>query len=96
MSVRFHETALRDLEDIHDTIARDNPSAASGVLLRIDHSIALLERFPQIGRPGLVNGTREKPVPRTPYIVVYEQIGAFDLLILTIVHGRLKYPRLEP
>ncbi|MEO1016546.1 MAG: type II toxin-antitoxin system RelE/ParE family toxin [Pseudomonadota bacterium] len=92
MNIRFHETALRDLTHIRDTISEDDPRAAENMLLRIDHSIALLEKFPQLGRPGHVAGTREKPVPRTPYIVVYEQVDEFDLWILTIIHSRQQYP----
>ena len=92
MAVRFHQTALRDLEHIRDTIAEADPAAATSVLVRIDHSITMLDTFPDLGRPGLVPGTREKPVPRTPYVVVYERVGAKELWILTIIHGRQRYP----
>lgn len=92
MNIRFHENAVADLDYIRTSIAIDDPRAAQAVLLRIDHSIALLESFPQISRVGLVEGTREKPVSRTPYIVVYEQVGAFDIWILNVIHGRQSYP----
>ncbi len=92
MTVRFHETALRDIEHIRDRVAEDNPEAAKAVLERIDRSITLLDEFNDIGRAGIVSGTREKPVPRTPYVVVYELAGPSEIWILTIVHGRQRYP----
>ena len=92
MTIRFHETALRDLEHIRDPIAEADPRIAEIVLVRIDHSISVLDTFPDLGRPGLVPGTREKPVPRTPFVVVYEKVGATELWILTIVHWRQHYP----
>ena len=48
--------------------------------------------MPGLGRPGLVEGTREKPVPRTPYIIVYELVGDEELWVLTIIHARRQYP----
>ena len=40
-------------------------------------------------------GTREKAVPRTPYVIVYERAGVDELRILTVVHGRQQYPPAE-
>ena len=39
---------------------------------RILDALQLLELFPESGRPGRVEGTRELVVPRLPYIVVYQ------------------------
>ena len=92
MNIRFHDTALRDLQHIRDTISQDNPRAADNIILRIDHSISLLEQFPRIGRPGGVEDTRELSVPKTPYIVVYEEPDEFEIWILTVIHERQQYP----
>ncbi len=92
MNVRFHRTALADLQRIRNWIAEDSPRAADHVILRIDQSISLLESFPRIGRTGLVEDTREISVPNTPYIVVYTEPDAYEIWILRIIHGRQKYP----
>ena len=92
MNVRFHTTALADLQSIHDWIAEDSPRAADNVILRIDQSISLLEKFPRIGRPGLVADTRELSVPNTPYIVVYTEPDEYEIWILRVIHARQKYP----
>lgn len=43
--------------------------------------------MPQMGRIGLRTGTRERVVPRTPYIVVY-RIGSDALDILHVFDAR--------
>lgn len=92
LNVRFQERALSDLQTIHDWIAQDDPRAADRVLLRIDQSISLLEKFPRIGRAGSVEETREISVPNTPYIVVYTEPDAYEIWILRVLHSRQKYP----
>jgi len=68
MKVVVQEAAARDLDDILDWISGDNPRAAAElvrrVLARIDR-LAIPGLF-HIGRPGLVDGTRE--LVEAPYI----------------------------
>lgn len=92
MNIRFQSTALHDLKHIKQTIAVDNARAAENTILRIDQSISLLEKFPRIGRPGSVPGTREISVPNTPYIVIYSEPDEFEIWILSVVHERQRYP----
>jgi toxin ParE1/3/4 len=88
MRVVLRHSALEDLDRIHDWISKDNPSAASEMVARIRDRISFLEidALAQMGRPGLVAGTRE--LIEYPYIVVYrvdDQQREVD--VLAILHG---------
>ena len=48
-----------------------NPVAARGLAQRIVEAADRLRERPQMGRPGLREGTREWVVARTPYVLVY-------------------------
>lgn len=81
-------TAWRDLKDIGTWIARDNATAARRVLESILHTIAQLEHFPRLARPGRVRGTYERLVAGTPYIVVFELwVKPAAVVVTAVVHG---------
>jgi toxin ParE1/3/4 len=88
MRVVVREAATRDLDDILDWIAKDSPRAATELVRRI---IARIDRLAipglsHIGRPGLVEGTRE--LVEAPYIIVYMvDEPANEITVLAIVHG---------
>jgi toxin ParE1/3/4 len=86
MRVAFAKAAGRDLEDIIDYIALDNPAAAEKIYRAIVVSAQRLEDFPDIGRSGRLPGTRELQVPSVPYVIVY-QVGAETVTVLAIFHG---------
>ena len=71
MRVVVDAKAWADLDHIGAWM-KDDPRAAPDVLRRILATIAQLERFPCLSRPGRVRGTRERLVPGTPYIIVLE------------------------
>jgi addiction module RelE/StbE family toxin len=71
MKVVIRESACRDLENIFDWIARDNPEAARKVSDRILSAIENLGDFPGLGHSGKVVGTREWLVRGTAYLIVY-------------------------
>lgn len=50
-----------------------NPIAARMLGRRIVEAARRLRDYPQIGRPGLREGTREWIVSRTPYVLVYRE-----------------------
>jgi toxin ParE1/3/4 len=76
---------------IRDTILAENPDAAERVQKSIARAIELLKFFPNIGRPGSVEGTREKPVKSLPYLIVYKIAGS-ELIVLRIYHGAESRP----
>lgn len=88
MRVVVREAAARDLDDILDWISTDNPRAARELTQRIRARINRLaiSGLAKMGRPGLVNGTRELIEP--PYIIVYRlDEPAQEIAVLAIVHG---------
>jgi len=91
MQIVWTEPALRDLAAARAYIARDNLPAANEQVVRVMAAVADLLQFPQIGRPGRREGTRELVIARTPYIVPYRLRG--DLIeILRVLHGRQRWP----
>ena len=89
MKVVVDAKAWTDLNQIGAWIAKDDPRAARKVLRQILDAIAQLERFPRLARPGRVDGTRERVVPGTPYIIVFELWNEPPAVVITAVaHGR--------
>jgi toxin ParE1/3/4 len=91
MKVRWSPEAFEDLERIGLRIEKDKPRAAREVLLRIYRGIADLPRFPERGRIGRVEGTRELTLPKLPYIVVY-RIDRERVQIIHIHHAAQDWP----
>ena len=89
--VRWTPEAAADLLEIHDYLARDAPATAVQVSERIYDSIYSLADFPRRGRPGRMPDTRELPVSRLPYIIVYE-IQHDSVVVLRIIHGAMRWP----
>jgi len=88
MKVFVHESAAGELDDIFDWVSNDSPRAASELVRRIRARIDRLAiaGLSHIGRPGLVEGTRE--LVEGPYIIVYvvdEPVE--EITVLAIVHG---------
>jgi plasmid stabilization system protein ParE len=95
--IRFLSAALRDLDDIEEYIARDNPTAARAVGRRIAEYIDKLNAIPYLGRPGAAPGTRILVVPRLPYVVIDEVRGR-EIMVLGVTHGARNWqadPRLR-
>jgi toxin ParE1/3/4 len=88
MKLVFDDQALADLEGIFNWIAQDSPATAKTVIDRLFSSTELLISFPFMGHAGRDAGTFEWPVPRLPYIVVYEVYREQDRVVVTAVfHG---------
>jgi toxin ParE1/3/4 len=91
-AIRWTRRALRRLDHIGATIARNNPDAAASVVSRIFLSINTLADHPNIGRNGRVLGTRELVIPALPYIIPY-RVTATTIEIITIMHAAQKWPQ---
>jgi toxin ParE1/3/4 len=78
--------ALRHLSEAREYIAIDDPAAANRQIEKIQLTVNRLKAFPMMGRAGLWPGTREFPVPGTPYILVY-RIREGQLRIIAVLHG---------
>lgn len=95
MRVEWSAFALADRHGIFDYIEAENPQAAIAVDTRIERSIAQLARFPESGRTGRIDGTRELVIQRTPYIVAY-RVAADAIRILRVLHGAQLWPDAIP
>jgi addiction module RelE/StbE family toxin len=91
MRVEWSILAIEDREAIFDYIEQDNPGAAAAVDDRIEQQVEALEQFPEMGRPGRVQNTRELIIQRTPYIAVYSIEGE-KVRILRVLHGARQWP----
>jgi len=88
MRVLIHSSVESDLDRIAEWIAKDNPRAAARTVSNLRERISILEtdELAHMGRPGLVEGTRE--LIETPYIIVYRvDEESKEVVILSIVHG---------
>jgi len=92
MEIIWRQAALNDLEAIREFIAQDNPQAAARIRTTIRSAIERLAAYPNLGRAGRVEGTRELVIPDTPYIAAYRVVDD-QLRILAIVHGSRQWPR---
>ena len=91
MRLEWATLALEDRNRIFDYIERHNPSAAVRVDVRIGSQVERLIAFPESGRPGRIEGTRELVIDRTPYIAAYHILN--DVVrVLRVLHGSQQWP----
>jgi len=83
--------ARKDLAALRGYIARDNPQAARRVATRIRASARSLIEYPELGRKGRVEGTREFVVPGTPFIIAYRILPG-SIHILAVLHAARQWP----
>ena len=91
MRLEWSRLALADRDEIFDYIEADNPRAAVAVDELIAYHVQLLAQYPERGRIGRVEGTRELVIGRTPYLAAY-RITHDTVLILRILHGARQWP----
>ncbi len=92
MNINYSKRAEADLDSIHDYIAKDSPQIADRVISRLLQAIAILERFPLVGRPGRVEDTRELTITGLPFIAVYHIADETEIDVIAIVHTAMRYP----
>jgi len=91
MKVIWSEIALADLDAIFDYIAADNLDAAVKVDHLIETSVGGLAQFPEKGRLGRVDETRELVIAAVPYLAVY-RLEDGVVRVLRILHGAVRWP----
>lgn len=85
------ERAFRNIAAAEEYIAKDNPAAAKKVVETIYSTAEKLELFPVMGKPGRVPGTRELPLAKYPYTIVY-RIKAHRVIVYAVLHQSMQYP----
>jgi toxin ParE1/3/4 len=78
--------ALQHIREAREYIEIDNPAAAARQIDSIESTVNHLRAFPMMGRAGRRAGTRELPVPGTPYILVY-RVKRESVQLLAVLHG---------
>ncbi|MFD1104388.1 type II toxin-antitoxin system RelE/ParE family toxin [Sphingobium olei] len=91
MKLAWSQRAASDRLAIFLWIAEEDPRGAASVDERIEQAARRLIDFPDSGRPGRVEGTRELVVARTPYIAPYKVEGD-TVRILRVIHGARMFP----
>jgi len=94
VSLRYSPRARRDIDGIHDWIAKDRPRAATAVVAAIRKTAALLADYPRVGRETDIPGVRMLPVGRYPYLVYYK-IADGDVVVVHVRHGARNRPKPE-
>ena len=92
MKLRWTDGAVEDLQAARDYLEAENPRAASDAINRIMSAVERLSQFPQMGRPGRVDRSRELVVTGTPFLVAYRVKGE-SVQILAVLHGARKWPK---
>ena len=82
---------MHDRETIFDYIEAESPQNAVIVDECMQHQVEILSNFPECGRLGRVEGTRELVIDRTPFVVVY-RIEHNYIRILRVLHGAQQWP----
>ena len=91
MKLRYTAYARDNLVKIRSYIAQHNPQAANRVINHIRQQTELLSEYPNLGKEGRCEGTRELVINLYPYIVAY-RIYAEEVQILAIIHTSTFWP----
>jgi toxin ParE1/3/4 len=85
--------ADRDLDEIADYVARDNPPAAEALIDTFDEKLRLLAQLPYVGRARseLVPDLRSFPVGR--YLIFYRPLDD-GIIVIRVLHGARNLRRL--
>jgi toxin ParE1/3/4 len=92
MQLRWTTAAADDLEGIAEYLFEKSPQNAVQLIRKIYEAPSSLKTYPNLGRPGKKEGTRELVLAPLPYIVVYQIMGDATY-ILRILHGAQDWPR---
>jgi toxin ParE1/3/4 len=92
MPLRWTTAAADDLEGITEYLFERSPQNAAQLVRKIYEAPSSLKSYPNLGRPGKKEGTRELVLTPLPYIVVYQIVGDV-MYILRILHGAQEWPR---
>lgn len=91
MRIVWSPQSLVDRDAIWEYIASHSPAAAARVDADFDDAVDRLAEYPDMGKVGVVAGTREL-FPIYNYRIVYELSGD-EIWILAIVHTSRLWPR---
>jgi len=91
MRIRYTPNARDNITEIREYIAHENPQAARRVVTHIRQQTLTLINYPNAGRQGRWEGTRELVITPYPYIVAYRLVSD-EVQILAVVHTSRRWP----
>ncbi len=91
MRIRWTPAAAADLEHIHEYLKDHDPQYRQPTLRKLYEAIASLKRWPQRGRLGREDGTRELSFTPLPYLAVY-RVREKSIEVLRIYHAAQDQP----
>ena len=93
MLIRWVTPAEQDLSSLVDWYEAHAPEYLTEVAEHIWEAAQSLRHFPDRGRTGYVEGTRELRIPRLPYMLVYA-VEEDAVVILRLLHQHQNWPEL--
>ncbi|NDU90119.1 MAG: type II toxin-antitoxin system RelE/ParE family toxin [Ferrovum sp.] len=84
--------AIVDRDAQLEYIAQDSPRVAIEQGDRMVHQVGQLVQYPEMGRAGRKQGTRELVISRTPFIVIY-RIKGKRIELLRVLHGAQQWTK---
>ena len=91
MVLRWTTEAAADLERITDYLFEHTPERAAQLVRSLYDAPATLLTFPNRGRPGKKEGTRELVLAPLPWILVYTARDQ-AVYVVRILHGAQQWP----
>ena len=91
--IEWSEGPVQQLDWAREYITVSNSEEiARRVVDRILSNVEQLARFPMLGRPGRISGTRELVISKTPFIAAYT-VQKTRIVVLAIYHGAQRWPQ---
>ena len=84
--LRFTAQAERDLHEIGDFIAQDNPAIAAHFISALEERCRLLAAHPQMGRVRDELGSELRSVAHGRYVIFYRVVQD-EVAIIRVLHG---------
>ncbi|MEW5851664.1 MAG: type II toxin-antitoxin system RelE/ParE family toxin [Myxococcota bacterium] len=92
MELSLSAEALEDMEEIIVWLRNNKPQSAMATYDKIDAAMQRLKEFPELGRIGRIEGTREQVVAGTGYVIYYELRRPGFVDVLRVRHGMQGLP----
>jgi len=89
LQIRWTSQASRDLDNIEVFITQDS---AARTVVDIIAAVEQLRKFPALGRPGRLVGTRELVIVEKPYFVPY-RVKNNSIEIIAVFHTSRQWPK---
>ena len=93
MRIVWLDRADRDMFNAVEWLNDRNPAAAKRITQLIYLQLKQLQQYPQLGRVGQLEGTRELVIHQTRYIAAYRIDFSQNIIeILALMHESMQWP----